>query len=307
MIRRAAFRLGAWGTHLRARRPAADRQEPCKTVKTRAELPGLLSAGGVLDRIVDAKSARLEATKASLPIEATAERARTGSSRAPHSFGQALMRTDRINIIAEIKRRSPSKGVIREDFDAVRIAASYAAAGAAALSVVCEEDFFGGSLDHLRGVRELVDLPLLRKDFIIDEYQVYESAAAGADAVLLITAILGDPLLEHLLGLARELGLDALVEVHSHDEMTRAGDAGAAIIGVNNRDLATFDVDLNVSMELAALAPRDSILVSESGITRGSDILQLKKAGFGAFLIGEHFMRADNPGRALHDLSRECE
>lgn len=217
------------------------------------------------------------------------------------------MRTDRINIIAEIKRRSPSKGIIREDFDSVRIAASYAAGGAAAISVVCEEDFFGGSLDHLADVREVVDLPVLRKDFIIDEYQIYESAAAKADAVLLITAVLADPLLEQLLDLTQELNLEALVEVHSRDEMTRAVRAGAKIIGVNNRDLTTFDVDLDVSLELAALAPRDSILVSESGITRSSEIRRLKQAGFGGFLIGEHFMRSDDPGCALHDLIDECE
>ncbi|MFY9609961.1 MAG: indole-3-glycerol phosphate synthase TrpC [Blastocatellia bacterium] len=275
-------------------------------MKTRAELPGLLSAGSVLDRIVDAKRARLGAIKSSLPIEAMAERLQTAPNRLHHSLAEALERTDRVNIIAEIKRRSPSKGIICEDFDAARIAAGYAAAGAAAISVVCEEDFFGGSLDHLGEVREVVELPVLRKDFIIDECQVYESAAAGADAVLLITAILADPLLERLLELAQELGLDALVEVHSRDEMTRAVCAGATIIGVNNRDLTTFEVDLDASMELAALAPRDSILVSESGITRGSDIRGLKQAGFRAFLIGEHFMRADDPGRALHDLIGEC-
>ena len=238
--------------------------------------------------------------------KAMAERVRNTRSRAPHFFAEALARTDRVNIIAEIKRRSPSKGIIRDDFDAARIASSYAAAGAAAISVVCEEDFFGGSLDHLGEVREVVELPVLRKDFIIDEYQVYESAAAGADALLLITAILDDSLLEDLLGLAQRLGLDAIVEVHSRDEMTRAVRAGATIIGVNNRDLTTFDVDLNASMELAELAPRETILVSESGITRGSDIRRLKEAGFAAFLIGEHLMRADSPGRALRELIGEC-
>jgi indole-3-glycerol phosphate synthase len=276
-------------------------------VKTRAELPGLLSAGGVLDRIVDAKRARLESTTSPLTIKAMAERVRNTPSRAPHLFAEALARTDRVNIIAEIKRRSPSKGVICEDFDAARIASSYAAAGAAAISVVCEEDFFGGSLDHLGEVREVVELPVLRKDFIIDEYQVYETAAVGADALLLITGILADSLLEDFLGLAQQLGLDALVEVHSRDEMTRAVRAGATIIGVNNRDLTTFDVDLNASMELAALAPRESILVSESGITRGSDIRRLKEAGFAAFLIGEHLMRADDSGRALDELIDECQ
>jgi indole-3-glycerol phosphate synthase len=275
-------------------------------METQVRLPGVLSAGGVLDRIVELKAARLEAARRDTPLETMIERAAEVSNRARRSLAQALARTDRVNIIAEIKRRSPSKGVIREDFDPVQIAESYQSGGAAALSVLCEENFFDGSLDHLEAVRGVVDLPLLRKDFIIDEYQIYESAVASADAVLLITAILDDPLLGRLLGLARELNLDALVEVHSRDEMNRAVRAGANIIGVNNRNLTNFEVDLNTSFELAAMAPSDAILVSESGITRGSDIRRLKQAGFGAFLVGEHFMRADDPGSALRELIDEA-
>jgi indole-3-glycerol phosphate synthase len=267
---------------------------------------GVLNAGGALDRIVDAKAARLEAVRRATPLEAMIQRASELSNRAGRSFARALARTDHINIIAEIKRRSPSKGIIREVFDPVQIAESYQSGGAVALSVLCEEDFFDGSLDHLEAVRGVVDLPLLRKDFIIDEYQIYESAARSADAVLLITAILDDPLLGRLLGLARELNLDALVEVHSSDEMKRAVRAGANIIGVNNRNLTTFEVDLNTSFELAEMAPRDAILVSESSLSRGSDIRRLKQEGFSGFLVGEHLMRAEDPGRALHDLIAEA-
>ena len=262
--------------------------------------------GGVLDRIVEAKAARLETAKRETPLDALIGRAAETSNRASRSFAKALARTDRVNLIAEIKRRSPSKGVIREDFDPVRIARGYASAGAAALSVLCEEDFFDGSLEHLKVVRDVVDLPVLRKDFIIDEYQVYETAATGADAVLLITAILDDGLLARLLRIARKLNLEALVEVHTRHEMTRAARAGGNLLGVNNRDLTTFDVDLQTSIEVAASAPRDAVLISESGITCGDDIRRLKRAGFSAFLVGEHFMRADDPGRALRELIVEA-
>lgn len=276
-------------------------------MQTTSKPSGLLSAGGVLDRIVAAKAARLCAAQRETPLRVMIERAAQTATRSRHSFSEAITRTDRVNIIAEIKRRSPSKGVIREDFDPVRIAESYVVGGAAAMSVLCEEDFFGGSLDHLKTVRQVVDLPLLRKDFIIDEYQLYESAAAQADAVLLITTLLDGGLLKRFLDASQELNLDALVEVHSRDEMNRAVRAGAKIIGVNNRDLTNFEVDLNTSIELAAIAPLDAILVSESGISRGSDMMRLRDAGFSAFLIGEHFMRADDPGRTLRELISGCE
>jgi indole-3-glycerol phosphate synthase len=276
-------------------------------VETRIELPGLLSAGGVLDRIVDAKAGRLDQAKRRAPIERLAPEALAiaALSRA-RSLSAALRRPERVNVIAEIKQRSPSKGIICEDFDPVRIAESYASGGAAGLSVLCEEDFFGGSLAHLEAISRCVDLPLLRKDFIFDPYQLYESRVAGADAVLLIVAILEDELLAKLIGLARELGLDALVEVHSAEEMTRAARAGASIIGVNNRDLTTFTVDLDTSIQLAPLAPEGAILVSESGINTGADIRRLRSAGFSAFLVGEHLMRAKDPGEALKRLIEEA-
>jgi indole-3-glycerol phosphate synthase len=267
----------------------------------------VLNAGGVLDRIVAAKAVRLQAAKAKTPYDVLMQRARATASRVGTSLGEALKRTDRVNIIAEIKQRSPSKGIICEDFDPVRIAESYVSGGAAALSVLCEEDFFGGSLKHLKEVRSRVAAPLLRKDFIFDPYQVYESRAAGADAVLLIVALLDDELLARLIEVANELGLDALVEVHCADEMSRAESAGASIVGVNNRDLTSFKVDLDTSIQLAPLAPTVSVLVSESGITTVADIRRLRAAGFQAFLIGEHLMRAQHPRAALKQLIETAE
>lgn len=268
---------------------------------------GVREAGGVLDRIVRAKAERLEHAKLIAPAEQVAEQSsRAAAARRAGSFAEALARPGAVNVIAEVKHRSPSKGVIREDFNPVCIALGYRDAGAAALSVLCEEDFFGGSLDHLKAIRGHVDLPLLRKDFIFDEYQIHESAAAGADALLLIVAILGDELLARLVDLARSLKLDTLVEVHSAFEMERAVRAGARVIGVNNRDLTTFTVDLSVSTELAPLAPEGAVLVSESGINSAREVRSLKSAGYHAFLIGEHFMRAADPGDALRGLVAGC-
>jgi len=266
-------------------------------ISTSNSLPrGVRAPGGVLDRIVEAKVRRLEKAKRRAPLDQL-----TKASHKTASFRDALRR-DGVNVIAEIKQRSPSKGVIRKDFDSVHIAEAYAAAGASAVSVLTEEDFFGGSLVHLRAVRSRIELPLLRKDFIFDEYQLHESVSSGANAVLLIVAILEDKLLASLIRSASELGLDSLVEVHSADEMKRAAQAGANIIGINNRDLTTFAVDLETSLRLANSAPGDSILVSESGIDDGSDIRRLRSAGFDAFLVGEHLMRAPDPGAALRSL-----
>jgi indole-3-glycerol phosphate synthase len=266
-------------------------------ISTSNSLPlGVRAPGGVLDRIVEAKVKRLEEAKRRAPLDQL-----MNASHKTAWFRDALRR-DGVNVIAEIKQRSPSKGVIREDFDPLRIAEAYAAAGASAISVLTEEDFFGGSLEHLRAVRSRVELPLLRKDFIFNEYQLHESVAAGASAILLIVAILEDELLASLIRSATELGLDSLVEVHSANEMKRAAQAGANIIGINNRDLTTFAVDLETSIRLALSAPGDTILVSESGIEDGSDIRRLRSAGFDALLVGEHLMRAPDPGTALRSL-----
>ena len=268
------------------------------TTTTKHWPSGVRASGGVLDRIVDAKVKRVAEAKTKTPLELL----KGSQHRESRSLVAPLSRKSRVNVIAEIKRKSPSKGVIRENFDKIWIAESYASGGAAALSVLCEEDFFGGSLEDLKAIRQRVDLPLLRKDFIFDEYQLYESVQAGADAILLIVAMLEDELLELLVQSASELGLDALVEVHSIDEMERAVRARARIIGINNRDLTTFNVDLETSLSLASLAPEAAILVSESGITTASDIRRLRSAGFDAFLIGEHLMRAQDPGASLRDL-----
>jgi indole-3-glycerol phosphate synthase len=231
------------------------------------------------------------------------ERVREAKNRAnPHAFRRALQK-DGINIIAEFKRRSPSKGVIREGANPSEIARAYEAGGAVAMSVLTEEDYFAGSLDDLRQVKSTVNLPVLRKDFIVDEYQVYESAAAGADAILLIVAALDDERLARLRGLAEdELQMDALVEVHSSDEMKRAVACGAILIGVNNRDLRTFEVSLETSLSLAREAPSEALFISESGLNNSADLRRLYDAGYRGFLIGETLMRAEDPAAALRSF-----
>jgi indole-3-glycerol phosphate synthase len=223
-------------------------------------------------------------------------------SARPHAFRSVLQR-DGINIIAEFKRRSPSKGVIREGANPIDVARAYQAGGAVAMSVLTEEDYFAGSLDDLRQVKSAVDLPVLRKDFIVDDFQIYESAAAGADAILLIVAALDDEPLSRMRRLAEdELQIDALVEVHTSDEMKRAVACGAKLIGVNNRDLRTFEVSLETSLRLAREAPADTVLISESGLKSPDDLQRLHDAGYRGFLIGETLMRADDPAAALRSF-----
>jgi len=249
-----------------------------------------------LSDIVERKRQRVEEAKQRFPLEALERRSHS------HRFREALLR-DGINIIAEFKRRSPSKGIIRVDADLKQIAKSYEAGGAVAMSVLTEEDYFSGSLADLRAAKSIIDLPVLRKDFVVDDYQLYESAAAGADAVLLIVAALDDDALLRLRRLAEdEIGMDALVEVHDRDEMQRAVDCGATLIGVNNRNLHTFDVSLETSLSLAADAPKDAVLVSESGLKTASDLSRLRDAGYRGFLIGESLMRSDDPATALREL-----
>jgi indole-3-glycerol phosphate synthase/phosphoribosylanthranilate isomerase len=247
----------------------------------------------LLSKIIASKRLRLEAAKSAVLMERVREDAiEMRRSARPHALLEVLSNADRVNIIAEFKRRSPSKGWIRENADAASTARSYQACGAAGISVLTEEDHFGGSLDDLRTVREAVSLPILRKDFIVDEYQVYESAAAGADALLLIVAALDDESLARLLSLTeRELGLDALVEVHTKEELDRAVANGAKLIGVNNRDLRTFEVSTETSVNLAQFAPPETVLVSESGLTP-IEVRKLKAVGYKGFLVGEALMRA---------------
>jgi indole-3-glycerol phosphate synthase len=259
----------------------------------------------LLSRIVTSKRLRIEAAKRAVPIASirqAAEKARADATR--QSLSVALS-GERVNIIAEFKRRSPSKGVIREHADAAEIARGYESAGAAAISVLTEEDFFDGSLDDLRAVRAAVSIPILRKDFVVDEFQVCESAVAGADALLLIVAALDDEKLAALLRLTEEeLGMDALVEVHTRGELERATAIGAKLIGVNNRDLRTFAVSTETSVELARFASADTVLVSESGLTP-IEVRKLKAVGYKGFLVGEALMRAADPERELRAFRGE--
>ena len=258
----------------------------------------------VLSEIIARKRERVNEAKALIGLEQLREEAfaKRRVSK-PHVLRSALQ-GEGVNIIAEFKRRSPSKGVIRAGADLESIVRGYEAGGAVALSVLTEEDYFDGSLNDLRVAKETVALPVLRKDFVFDEYQVYESAAAGADAVLLIVAALDDGLLGSLRRLVDELGIDALVEVHDEAEMDRAAKAGAVIIGVNNRNLRTFEVSLETSVRLAPRAPRAALLVSESGLHERGDLRRLQVQGFHGFLIGESLMRALDPESALRDLRR---
>ena len=224
--------------------------------------------------------------------------------RCPERFREPTQRADpTLNIIAEFKRRSPSAGTIRSDLSASDVASRYERGGACAISVLTEEHYFGGSIRDLVAIRASTALPLLRKDFIIDEIQIYEAAAVGADAVLLIAAALDDAALTILRATSEdELGLDAVVEVHTSEELRRAVEAGARIIGVNNRDLRTFRTSLETSERLIAEAPRDRIMISESGLQEPKSLHDLRALGFRGFLIGETLMRARNPETALRDL-----
>ncbi|HMF57365.1 MAG TPA: indole-3-glycerol phosphate synthase TrpC [Pyrinomonadaceae bacterium] len=269
--------------------------------------PILLSRMDFLTEILNLKRARLARAKELCSPGEMRERASDARRSAEgHRFRASVMRRDQVNIIAEVKRASPSKGIIRSEAKPSDIARSYEAGGAAAISVLTEEDRFLGSLDDLREVRSSVSLPVLRKDFIFDEFQVWEAAEAGADALLLIAAALDDENLARLLKITEEdSGMDALVEVHTKGEMRRALACGATLIGVNNRDLHTFKVSLDVSIELARYTPRDSLLVSESGLRTGEEIKQLRDAGYSAFLIGETLMRASEPEETLRELIKE--
>lgn len=221
------------------------------------------------------------------------------------AFGERLKvraKASQDAVIAEIKKASPSAGLIRPDFDPVALARSYEKGGASALSVLTDETYFKGHKDFLVAARQAVDLPVIRKDFIVDEWQVWESRAMGADAVLLIVAALDDESLAQLCELAQSIGMDVLMEVHDEGELARALQIECDLIGINNRDLHVFQTDLNTSIRLAPMIPEDRLIVSESGIHQPSDIQRLQQAGLGAFLIGESLMRQANPGDALKGL-----
>jgi indole-3-glycerol phosphate synthase len=256
-------------------------------------------SGTVLDRIIEARRAAIAHRKKSVPE--TALRFGVKHGLPVRDFATALGR-DSLNVIAELKKASPSRGLIRADFDPVALAKGFEAAGAAALSVLTEEEFFQGELKYMRDARAAVGLPVLRKDFIIDPWQVSEARATNADSYLLIVAALGDDLLTELLLLGRELGMEPLVEVHTRAELARALAAGAHIVGVNNRDLRTLEVRVETSQELIEEIPEECIAVCESGLRSHQDLVRLRAAGFDAFLIGEYLMAQPDPGAALRTL-----
>ena len=223
--------------------------------------------------------------------------------RKPHLLQQWLQNPDKINIIAEIKRASPSKGIINDKIDVAQIAQMYERGGACAISVLTEEDRFKGSLEDLKTARAAVEIPILRKDFVFDEFQISEAKDAGADVILLIVAMLDDEALLRLYKFADDLSLDVLVEVHTLEELERAKKLNAKIIGVNNRDLHSFKVSLDVSRELIKFAPPDALMICESGLSTKEEILELHELGFSGFLIGETLMRSGNAEEALGELA----
>lgn len=253
-----------------------------------------------LSEIIGLKKKRLAIAKQNRDLGEFKEAASKMRENAKNHRLREALQKNQINVIAEIKRSSPSKGVINDNIDVSKTAQLYEEGGASAISVLTEEDKFQGSLSDLQEVRSAVEIPVLRKDFIFDEFQIYEAAEAGADVVLLIAAMLGDEDLTKLYALAeKDFGLDALVEVHTLEELERVKKIGSKIIGINNRDLHSFKVSLDVSRELIKHAPKDALMVAESGLQTREDILQLRELGFAGFLIGETLMKS---GDVVSDL-----
>ena len=255
----------------------------------------------LLDQILQSTRRRVEETRAKADLR---ELERAAGEHSVRAFRRGLVEKAEsgVAVIAELKKASPSKGLIRAEFDAEALAAELAAAGAGALSVLTDAEYFQGSLENLRRASGACVIPCLRKDFIVDEFQILEARAFGADAVLLIVAGLTDAELQSLGAAARQMGLDVLCEVHDEVELKRALDLGFETVGVNNRNLKTFVVDLETSLRLVSLVPAGVFCVAESGIDSGADIARLRAAGFGAFLIGESLMRVERPGEALRGL-----
>jgi len=267
-------------------------------------------AGSFLERIVSSKKEEVDARAAKVPLEEL--KRRTRDLPPTRDFLKAVMRADRersrevllpaIRLIAEIKRASPSKGVLRADFDPQAIAREYAGAGASALSIVTDAPFFQGSLAFLRGAKEWVNLPLLQKDFILGEYQVREGRFWGADAILLIAALMEQEALQDLSQLALEMGLEPLIEVHDPSDLAKALATRSRVIGINNRDLSTFEVNFSISLNLRRQIPGEKAVVSESGIWTREEVVGLEEAGFDAILVGEALMRSEDPGRKVREL-----
>ncbi|MBI4974986.1 MAG: indole-3-glycerol phosphate synthase TrpC [Candidatus Omnitrophica bacterium] len=256
----------------------------------------------ILSRIIEEKRREIEEAKRIKPQEDLIRETKNICIKS--TFKKNISRPHHINLIAEIKKASPSKGILRGDFSPVKIAITYQANGASAISILTDERFFEGRLEYIKKVKENVSLPVLRKDFFIDEYQIYETVAAGGDAVILICEILSTNEIIKFNELAHSLGLDCLVEIHNEEDLEKALAAGANIIGINNRDLHTFRVDIGVTQKLARLIPKDKTIVSESGIKSYEDVMFLKSLGVNAVLIGEAFMEADDIAAKMRDIMR---
>jgi indole-3-glycerol phosphate synthase len=254
----------------------------------------------ILDEIIAYKKQELADTKRAVPFSEL--KAKVSDAEPTRGFERALSQASGIRLIAEVKKASPSKGVIREDFDPVEIARIYARSGADCLSVLTETKYFQGKLEYLTGIRKAVNMPLLRKDFIVEEYQIFEARAAGADAVLLIAACLERTQLEDLMSVAKQIGLDVLVESHTYKELDRSLLAGATLVGINNRDLQSFSVSLQTTLDLLKEIPPDRTVVSESGIRTRDDVLKLEKAEVDAILVGESLMREKDIGKKVKEL-----
>ncbi|MDD5681296.1 MAG: indole-3-glycerol phosphate synthase TrpC [Candidatus Omnitrophica bacterium] len=257
----------------------------------------------ILSNIVEEKKKEIETAKKKIPQkDLMGELSGRQVHSKPHFFKHSLAKRNHIHLIAEVKKASPSAGVIREDFDPLKIALAYETGGASAISVLTDEKFFQGSLSHLEKIKKSVRLPVLRKDFIIDEYQIYESIAHGADAALLIADLLTAGELKNFLAIGRENKFDFLVEVHSEEDVQKALDSGCDIIGINNRDLHTFKVDVYTTARLIKLIPHEKIIISESGIRTRENVSYLRSLGVDAVLIGEAFMRSDDIGAKVREL-----
>ena len=257
----------------------------------------------ILDEILDETKRTVGYSRFRVPLAELEKVAAQGAP--PRSLAKALRAAKGMACIAEFKRRSPSKGYIQRDADVTKVVPAYEAAGASAASVLTDTPFFGGSLDDLRLARSISQLPLLRKDFLIDPYQVIEARAAGADAVLLIVAALRDQDLRQLLAETEHWGMEALVEVHDRDEVERAVAAGARIIGVNHRDLRTFEMNMDLALAMRPLVPSGRLMVAESGIRNADDVRRLREAGIDAILVGETLMASTDPAAVLRTLLGE--
>ncbi|MDX1398824.1 MAG: indole-3-glycerol phosphate synthase TrpC [Oceanospirillum sp.] len=258
----------------------------------------------ILKKIVDRKWEEIKERKQSLSLEAMRDLA-FANKDAPRGFADALARSlkaGRSAVIAEIKKASPSKGVLREDFHPAEIAASYEEGGASCLSILTDRDFFQGHEDYLKEGRAACDLPVIRKDFIVDPYQVFEARAIGADCILLIAACLDDDTMRELNLLAHELDMDVLIEVHDEEELHRALKLPNRLIGINNRNLHTFEVSLQTTFDLLDQIPEDRIVVTESGILKQEDVEAMRRHNVNSFLVGEAFMRTENPGETLAEF-----